>query len=93
MSPTAFAEGACESQMKSDPLKVLYKALNGNILVKLKDGREFAGKLVRTDDTMNMILVEASEVANGGGTQVANYGKLLVRGNNILYVRTDFNRY
>lgn len=79
--------------MKSDPLKVLYKALNATILVKLKDGREFAGKLVRTDDTMNMILIEASEVADGGGTQVAKYGKLLVRGNNILYVKTEFNRY
>lgn len=36
---------------------------------------------------MNLILVEAEELNNGD--PVARYGKILIRGNNILYIRLE----
>jgi len=74
--------------MPSEPLRLLNKALHNQILVKLKDGHEYIGNLVRYDQTMNLILVDAIEAVDDGNP-VAKYGKILVRGNNILYIRTS----
>ncbi|MCQ5362059.1 MAG: ribonucleoprotein [Candidatus Methanomethylicia archaeon] len=74
--------------MPSEPLRLLNKALHNQILVKLKDGHEYIGNLVKYDQTMNLILVEAVEAVDDGNP-VAKYGKILVRGNNILYIRTS----
>ncbi|MGQ9759708.1 MAG: LSM domain-containing protein [Candidatus Methanomethylicaceae archaeon] len=73
--------------MPGEPLRLLNKALHNQILVKLKDGHEYIGNLVKFDQTMNLILVDAIEAVNDGNP-VAKYGKILVRGNNILYIRT-----
>ncbi|MGC8936723.1 MAG: LSM domain-containing protein [Candidatus Methanomethylicaceae archaeon] len=74
--------------MPSEPLRLLNKALHNQILVKLKDGHEYIGNLVKYDQTMNLILVDAVEAIDDGNP-VAKYGKILVRGNNILYIRTS----
>ncbi|MBC7113062.1 MAG: ribonucleoprotein [Candidatus Methanomethylicia archaeon] len=74
--------------MPSEPLRLLNKALHNQILVKLKDGHEYIGNLVKYDQTMNLILVDAVEAVDDGNP-VAKYGKILVRGNNILYIRTS----
>lgn len=72
--------------MSETPLRTLFKAVNSIILVKLKDGREFVGRLQSADNMMNMILIDAVETANNGAEKLANYGTIMVRGNNILYV-------
>jgi len=69
------------------PLNVLIKHLNGNVSVKLKSDVEYRGKMIQCDNFMNIILDEAVE--HQGGTLVANYGYVLIRGNNILYVSVD----
>jgi small nuclear ribonucleoprotein len=55
--------------------------------VKLKDGHEYIGDLMKYDSTMNLILTDAIEAVDDGNA-VAKYGKILVRGNNILYIKT-----
>jgi len=72
--------------LSETPLRTLFKAVNSIILVKLKDGREFVGRLQSADNMMNMILIDAVETANNGTEKLANYGTIMVRGNNILYV-------
>jgi len=69
------------------PLNVLVKQLNSYVAVVLKNGVEYRGTMVRCDGHMNLILDGATEYVNG--EMVANYGTILVRGNNILYIMID----
>lgn len=66
------------------PLNVLMKQLNSYIGVTLKNNVEYRGTMIHCDSYMNIILDSASEY--NGDHLVANYGKVLVRGNNILYI-------
>ena len=69
------------------PLNVLNKQLNMYLVITLKNGVEYKGTMVRCDGYMNILLNGASEHVND--KLVANYGNVLVRGNNILYISID----
>jgi small nuclear ribonucleoprotein len=69
------------------PLNVLVKQLNSYVSVVLKNGVEYRGVMVQCDGHMNLILNGAAEYVDG--EIVANYGTILVRGNNILYIKID----
>ncbi|MBS7639855.1 MAG: LSM domain-containing protein [Candidatus Bathyarchaeia archaeon] len=66
------------------PLNVLIKQMNSYIGVTLKNNVEYRGTMIHCDSYMNIILDSASEYNDN--QLVANYGKVLVRGNNILYI-------
>lgn len=72
------------------PLNVLIKKLNTYIAVTLKNGIEYKGTMTQCDGYMNIMLNSASEYVKDELT--ANYGSILVRGNNILYVAIDIPR-
>ncbi|WP_449461679.1 hypothetical protein PQ610_04690 [Tardisphaera miroshnichenkoae] len=67
------------------PLRLLKKALNAPVTVKLKDGEEYRGILNNYDPTMNIVLDESTQVDENGNALVS-FGKILIRGNNILYI-------
>ena len=69
------------------PLNVLTKRLNTFVVITLKNGIEYKGMMVRCDGYMNIILDGASEHMDD--KILANYGNVLVRGNNILYIAID----
>lgn len=72
------------------PLRVLRGSTNKTVMVKVKEGSEFVGKLVLTDPTMNIVLEEAIEYSEGGKDVIAKYGKIFIRGSQILYISVDF---
>ena len=72
------------------PLNVMVKQMNAHIAVMLKDGCEYRGKMVRCDGYMNIILEGATE--SRSDQLVANYGKVLLRGNNILYIALNASK-
>jgi small nuclear ribonucleoprotein (snRNP)-like protein len=72
------------SQAKK-PLDILQRSIASEIVVRLKDNTEYNGELVEVDSYMNMILSKAIEMQNG--QQVARYGEIFIRGNNILYIK------
>ena len=72
------------------PLNALMKNLNANIIVKLKNGVEYRGRMVKCDTYMNIILDGASEFYESNC--IANYGNVFIRGNNILYIQLDFDK-
>ncbi|MEM4576888.1 MAG: LSM domain-containing protein [Candidatus Nezhaarchaeales archaeon] len=72
--------------VKSDPLKLLMKAINEEIVVRLKDGRSCRGILEKCDQCMNLLLNDAEEINEEKGP-IAKYGKVLIRGSNILFVK------
>ncbi|RLI00386.1 hypothetical protein DRO30_05915, partial [Candidatus Bathyarchaeota archaeon] len=66
------------------PLNVLVKQVNSQISLFLKNGVEYKGVMTRCDGFMNILLEGAREYIND--QQIANYGSVLIRGNNILYI-------
>jgi len=75
-----------EKAKVESPTKYIKNALNTQVLVRLKDGSQFVGKLINYDSVMNLILVESKEVDQNGNPQV-NLGKVLIRGSNIIFVK------
>ncbi|MCW3993350.1 MAG: ribonucleoprotein [Candidatus Bathyarchaeota archaeon] len=69
------------------PLNVLVKQLNAHIGIMLKNRCEYKGKMIKCDGHMNMLLEGATEYRNG--KLVTNYGNVLLRGNNVLYITLD----
>ena len=69
------------------PLNVLIKQLHGNIEVVLKNGYEYKGKMIKCDGYMNILLEGATESKEE--QLMTNYGNVLLRGNNILYIVLD----
>jgi small nuclear ribonucleoprotein len=69
------------------PLNTLQKAISKQVSVRLKNELEYKGKLSNVDPYMNVILMDAEESENG--SKKANYGKVVIRGNNVLYIRLE----
>ncbi|MBD3352411.1 MAG: ribonucleoprotein [Candidatus Lokiarchaeota archaeon] len=70
-----------------DPLKILNKAVNSVILIRLKDGTEYQGRLKEADSYMNMIIEDAKEIIDGN--IAVKYSEIFIRGNNILFIRPN----
>ncbi|CAN5879677.1 LSm family protein [soil metagenome] len=69
------------------PLNVLQRSLNRKIAVRLKSEIEYRGKMSNIDSYMNLILVDAEEF--DGSDLLANYGKVVIRGNNVLFIKLE----
>jgi len=66
--------------------KPFIKDLTGKaVLVKLKWGMEYKGLLVSVDSYMNLQLTNTEEFVDGQLT--GNLGEVLIRCNNVLYMR------
>jgi len=72
------------------PLKLLRDSRGNVVLVKLKDGSEYVGRLEASDNTMNMVLSDCTEIKEGTGEPLAKYGRVLIRGSTILYISVDY---
>jgi small nuclear ribonucleoprotein (snRNP)-like protein len=72
------------------PLNVLTKCLNSFVAIVLKSGVEYRGTMVQCDGHMNILLEGAAERV--GDRLNANYGSVLLRGNNVLYICIDVSR-
>jgi len=75
------------SQNVKRPLNLLQKTINRQVTVRLKSKHEYRGKLSNVDAYMNVILSDAQEF--NGDTHIANYGTLVIRGNNVLFVKIE----
>jgi small nuclear ribonucleoprotein len=73
------------AQQVKKPLNSLQKATNKEVSVRLKMDLEYRGKMTSVDPYMNVILVDATEYS--GGNPSANYGKVVIRGNNVLFIK------
>ncbi|MEK0368894.1 MAG: U6 snRNA-associated Sm-like protein LSm6 [Nitrosopumilus sp.] len=69
------------------PLTILQKSTKKNVTVRLKNEVEYKGKMENVDSYMNLIMTDAEEVLNG--KTVANYGRVIVRGNNVLFIKLE----
>ncbi len=74
-------------QQPKRPLTTLQRAINRKVAVRLKNETEYKGKMSNVDSYMNLILVDAEEF--NGLTHLANYGKVVIRGNNVLFIKLE----
>ncbi|MHA1681516.1 MAG: LSM domain-containing protein [Promethearchaeota archaeon] len=74
--------------MTKRPLEVLQRSIESEIIIRLKDGTEYKGLLVETDNYMNMVLSDAKEM-DRNGELIARFGEIFIRGNNILFIKPD----
>ncbi|HEX9318261.1 MAG TPA: U6 snRNA-associated Sm-like protein LSm6 [Nitrososphaeraceae archaeon] len=75
------------SQQSKRPLTTLQRSLNRKVAVRLKNEIEYRGKMNNVDSYMNLILLDAEEF--NGSDPIANYGKVVIRGNNVLFIRLE----
>ncbi len=73
------------------PLRTLRSAISREVLVKVKDGNAYHGKLIMTDSTMNVVMIDCEELS-ADEKPVARYGTVLIRGSQILYIVLDYTR-
>lgn len=67
------------------PLKVLHASLNNRVMVELRGGRAYHGKLDGYDvPHMNLVLKNADEIINGQAT--TKHNTVILRGDNIIYI-------
>jgi len=71
----------------SQPLNRLEKAIGKTITVRLKSNQSYTGRLRITDQYMNLILEDCSEMEEGKISK--RYGKAFLRGNNILFIKFE----
>ena len=70
--------------MAQRPLDIIHRALDSNVLVELKGGREFRGTLKGYDIHMNLVMEAAEELQNG--ESVRKLGRVVVRGDNVVLI-------
>ena len=69
---------------------MIVKKLNGEVSIRLKNDVEYHGKMIDADSHMNIILEGATEYR--GNSPTANYGNVILRGSNILYICVDASK-
>ena len=67
------------------PLALIAKHLNRPIRVVLKNEVVYGGTMVECDGYMNLVIEKAVEYT--GDSRKAKYPRVLIRGNNILYIQ------
>ena len=69
------------------PLTTLQKNTKKNVTVRLKNEVEYKGKMDNVDSYMNLIMTDAEELKED--KVIANYGRVIVRGNNVLFIKLE----
>ena len=69
------------------PLTTLQKHTKKDVIVRLKNDVEYKGKIDNVDPYMNLIMTDAEEIHDG--KTIANYGRVIVRGNNVLFIKLE----
>ena len=69
------------------PLTTLQKSTKKQVTVRLKNEVEYKGKMDNVDSYMNLIMTDAEEIHDD--KVIANYGRVIVRGNNVLFIRLE----
>ena len=69
------------------PLTTLQKNTKKTVIVRLKNDVEYKGRIVNVDSYMNLIMADAEELKDG--KTVEKYGRIILRGNNVLFIKLE----
>jgi len=71
--------------MGKRPLMTVMKYVDKVVRVKLKNELVYEGKMTECDNYMNIVIEKAVEYEGNG--RKATYPRILIRGNNIMYIQ------
>jgi|HubBroStandDraft_1064217.scaffolds.fasta_scaffold496826_2 small nuclear ribonucleoprotein len=71
--------------MSIAPASAIEQILPQKVVLHLKDGRQFSGRLVGIDEHLNLVLDDTEET---GGEVTRRLGRLVLRGSNIISLQT-----
>jgi len=71
------------------PLRVLSRMVGRSVVVKLRGGVSIRGVLASYDPCMNLIIDGAEEVDHVTSEVLTKYGRIVVRGSQVIYVSTE----
>jgi len=69
------------------PLTTLQKNTKKSVVVRLKNDVQYKGMMENVDSYMNLIMTNAEELKDD--KVIANYGRVIVRGNNVLFIKLE----
>ncbi len=69
------------------PLTTLQKNTKKSVTVRLKNDVQYKGMMDNVDSYMNLIMTNAEELKDD--KVIANYGRVIVRGNNVLFIKLE----
>ena len=69
------------------PLTTLQKNTKKSIIVRLKNDVEYRGKIDNVDSYMNFIMSDSEDLNDG--KIVEKYGRIILRGNNVLFIKLE----
>jgi small nuclear ribonucleoprotein len=69
------------------PLTTLQKNTKKSVIVRLKNDVQYKGMMENVDSYMNLIMTNAEELKDD--KVIANYGRVIVRGNNVLFIKLE----
>ncbi len=69
------------------PLTILQKSTKKHVIVRLNSEIEYKGKMENVDSYMILIMTDAEEIHDN--KVIANYGRVIVRGNNVLFIKLE----
>ncbi len=69
------------------PLTTLQKNIKKSVVVRLKNDVQYKGMMENVDSYMNLIMTNAEELKDD--KVIANYGRVIVRGNNVLFIKLE----
>jgi len=69
------------------PLTTLQKNIKKSVTVRLKNDVQYKGMMDNVDSYMNLIMTNAEELKDD--KVIANYGRVIVRGNNVLFIKLE----
>ncbi len=69
------------------PLTTLQKNTKKSVVVRLKNDVQYKGMMENVDSYMNLIMTNAEEIKDD--KVIANYGRVIVRGNNVLFIKLE----
>lgn len=67
--------------MVESPISVVERLVAQRVVLRLKDGRELEGKLLGSDEHLNLALDDSNETSPEGSRHL---GRLVVRGSNVV---------
>ena len=76
-----------QSNSAKRTLTILQKSTKKKVTVRLKNEVEYKGKMDNVDSYMNLIMTDAEEIHDS--KTIANYGRVIVRGNNVLFIKLE----
>lgn len=69
------------------PFDLIHRSLKKRVLVSMKNGKSYRGKISSYDENLNLFLTEAEEISEKGENR--KFPSIVLKGGNIVFITPD----